>query len=676
MAKQFQYVPEYLEKLRSPAFADRFFTFRVIFHAPPAGKAALSSIRQYQGLENFRAAQELENNDFHFFNRIYGATAGTALQSHKKSKKSIDMLPYNRIRVPLVWPNRWQWIMSQCLDLQIMHELQAKVDASVEQFDLQCRTLLYDDGKSRTFGVLIRCPETLPTNANLQVGTTGHIKWLGRNDIPPWTIMIGNPPKQAASTDFYAIAWPPMIKNDGEKHIDTHLPNHIINVDAELRAGTFRNSVLVGQFDLVSLKICTPDKTEKQQFAALVKANPFTRGPEAEPQIASKVAPILMGHGLKELKEKSVFSDGFGEDILKDLSSLNCIFAHCIGIEGATVSEEQLKFALEYPSKAPSDGLMVAIGHAGSAKTTAALIFAILQWFDGRKKGIIVTEMNATADNTARSAQSFISKATEGLLCVREYGTEADLCSILYVLDGQPREYGARWTQGMETSDLAEMNDMLNLVSETVKKTNGHPSKKFSALQCTAVWKILDDMNLIESLDGQRRHEKMQEFQERAKVEAGDRPTDELEVDMRVLIAICKEMLEKGRTKKAKNTAINILNKVKTKWYAENVALIVTTISKLGEPMIRDFHPAWALLEEAQCVSDHNATIFLTTFPDIPKYLVSNPRQLASYCADGEQNPFAAVRKHSLMAKEVKRGRPHVVMKTSMRMGPLAAEKF
>ena len=137
--------------------------------------------------------------------------------------------------------------------------MQAEADTSVEHLEMQGRTLLYDKGTSRTFGLLIRCHDSLHPNANLQVGTTGNITWVGRLDMPKWTFLIGNPPREAASTDVYAVVWPPVVETEGIRAIDSSLPMHVIDVRKEVEAMTFRDKVQNGRYDLVCMKISTSE---------------------------------------------------------------------------------------------------------------------------------------------------------------------------------------------------------------------------------------------------------------------------------------------------------------------------------------------------------------------------------------------------------------------------------
>ena len=87
------------------------------------------------------------------------------------------------------------------------------------------------------------------------------------------------------------------------------------------------------------------------------------------------------------------------------------------------------------------------------------------------------------------------------MLVVREYGAEVDLCSILYVLDGQPPQYGTRWTHGIDAQDFTEIKDSLELVSGTVQETKVQRFKKLSGVENTAIWIILQKMDLIKQLE-------------------------------------------------------------------------------------------------------------------------------------------------------------------------------
>ena len=163
-------------------------------------------------------------------------------------------------------------------------------------------------------------------------------------------------------------------------------------------------------------------------------------------------------------------------------------------------------------------------------------------------------------------------------------------------------------------------------------------------------------------------------MRQKIKDAAKEKANDELYVNIALLIQLCGEMLCEGKTTESWNTCSDILETVKKVWYKQRVAVIVTTISKLNESIIKDFEASWAILEEAQYVSDHNVTPFLVAFHDIPKYLVGDPRQLSPYIADSDQNAFAMIRMNSCFTKCIKRGYRRVQMTISNRCGPLAIQ--
>lgn len=91
-------------------------------------------------------------------------------------------------------------------------------------------------------------------------------------------------------------------------------------------------------------------------------------------------------------------------------------------------------------------------------------------------------------------------------------------------------------------------------------------------------------------------------LKERAAEYAGNLEYPELQMDMWALIQLCREIPANGGNKESQNTATDMLVEIKRKWYALNVAVIVSTISKLDEQIFEEFKPSWAFLEEAKYI--------------------------------------------------------------------------
>ena len=183
-----------------------------------------------QSIGKFEAAQELENKDTTFIQRIYSRSATLATRSIKNSKKDPEDLPFNRIYIPLVQPDSASCIMAQSLDLQLTHFFQREAANLLSQIALQGRVLLFDDGKKRMFGILIRtCPE-IPFNVSLQPGTTGSLQFVGRTDMKPWIMIISHAPRIALGTDVYGVVYPP---KDEDGDIPLGLPKHIIHAPSQ-----------------------------------------------------------------------------------------------------------------------------------------------------------------------------------------------------------------------------------------------------------------------------------------------------------------------------------------------------------------------------------------------------------------------------------------------------------
>ena len=230
------------------------------------------------------------------------------------------------------------------------------------------------------------------------------------------------------------------------------------------------------------------------------------------------------------------------------------------------------------------------------------------------------------------------------------------------MLDGCCADYGANWAHGLNASEYADMKDMMDLVSRAAKKQFvTSKSTKFSALEHSAVWIILKQFDLIENLGDREK--------DIAEKSASKPPTDPFLLKVLSLVQLCRKMLETGRTKEDIGVAMDKLRVIKRQWLRENAAVLVTTISKIGESAVTDVNPAWTVCEDSQCVSVHNITIWLAAFSNIPRYMIGDIASLGPFCDDKDYNSFAEVRKDSLLAKELKRGRPSASMTISGRAG-------
>lgn len=800
--ERLQYVVDWLKKLRSDTSKDTKIRFQMIFYSPKDDIAGYGAAKLDDQFTNFRKAMKLENQDPDYFLSLYGTSIEAATLSMKKCLKEPELLPKFPLKVPLIWDDVTMMYLAYTLDMNMLYHTEREVLAKLEMEILHAYTLILGKGLDGTFGALIEIPLSMPSSTNLNPGTSGRIEFVDRPDMPHWMFVIAELPVIARTTDIYLVIRPKVKKDDdGNWFVPTQRPRFMIDLEEAVRNNTLQRRLQQRGFENVRLYVERSNVTEKQQYKALQIANPNTRKSErflsfadksrcteeVAASISQEVTAILSGLGLENTEKTSFYTPAYVESVKSSMKNINQTFAKAIQTPGATISEKQLEFALDYPANAPADGKLVCNGYAGSSKSTCLGIYLSFQFLDScdlkdgsekSKRGLLLAKMHKTVNASIASIAPIVWEFTQKY-SVREYTDKVDVEIFKWILNECPEQH---WLscENMEPSEHAEVNDVIEHLKAAIKLHAGNRSERFLGYENTAIWIASKQMGMLKQGDGRPKYakkklsagtttEKMTIPLPKTNdidpdVAMGDAailgdPSDDVEMDVAmddatitgdpgddnddeeddedddnslgvgrkrkppttdeqhkkrrtdpnvdnainppqekdlwdqkrqdklhesadakqypkdtwkrsytVLRSALMEILESGENLKVdQNTAEVMMRKFKKEWYAENVAVVGTTISKADSREVMDWNPTHLVGDEWQAVPDIDCIIPMTAHSGIPMYFVGDTHQPSPYVDDGYGNPYSAMRKQSWFEREIKRGRDHVSLNESRR---------